>query len=71
MSPKDTQFVKSMRRIQLKPQTSGSEEVKRSTKVRMIDSTSNESKDKFSIIPRASGLIKNTKNWIIRNWKEE
>ena len=69
MSSKDTQLVKRMRRIQLKPQTSGNEEVKSSTKVIMIVSTRNRRKDKFAVTPGASGLVKNTKNWIIRNWK--
>ena len=72
MSSKDIKFFKRMSRIQLKPQTSGNEEVKSSTKVIMIGSTNNERKDKFAVNPGASGLVKNTKNWIIwiiRNWK--
>ena len=69
MSSKDIKFFKRMSRIQLKPQTSGNEEVKSSTKVIMIVITSNRRKDKFAVTPGATGLAKNTKNWIIRNWK--
>ena len=57
MSSKDTQFVKRMRRIQLKPQTSGGEEVKSSTKVRTIGSTRNGSKDRFAVTQGASDSV--------------
>ena len=57
MSSNDNQVVKRMRRIRLKPQASGSEEVQSSTKVKTIGSTRNGSKERFAVTKGSSALV--------------